>query len=419
MKRTISITALLMAALLMGGCASAVPSAARPANEVAYPAAVPYDDYDGRRAVREQNPVSEATLARVNGFAYRSAEVLLSGTSGNANYSPLSLYYALALLCEGATGETRAQLAAALTGSADAMPGEELGNLMRRLYTDDGIGRLRIANSLWMRAGLPFGEAFCNTAAEDYYAALFTLDFDDAAAGRAIAAWVAEQTGGMVEPEIELSPGQILLLANTVLFEDEWFDVFDEAKTADGVFHAVGGDVNVPFLHALRNGGFVDGEGFTRASLSLKSAGSMTFVLPDEGTDVTALIRTQGLAALLETGEEAVAEIEWSLPKFAFDSEFDLVPMLQSLGVTRAFQPDAALDGIHPDAYLSAATQQTHIAIDEKGVEAAAFTRLDVSGAADMEPQRVDFKLDRPFLFAITTAQGALLFVGVVANPAA
>lgn len=419
MKRTISITALLMAALLLGGCASAVPSAARPANEVAYPAAVPYDDYDGRRAVREQNPVSEATLARVNGFAYRSAEVLLSGTSGNANYSPLSLYYALALLCEGATGETRAQLAAALTGSADAMPGEELGNLMRRLYTDDGIGRLRIANSLWMRAGLPFGEAFCNTAAEDYYAALFTLDFDDAAAGRAIAAWVAEQTGGMVEPEIELSPGQILLLANTVLFEDEWFDVFDEAKTADGVFHAVGGDVNVPFLHALRNGGFVDGEGFTRASLSLKSAGSMTFVLPDEGTDVTALIRTQGLAALLETGEEAVAEIEWSLPKFAFDSEFDLVPMLQSLGVTRAFQPDAALDGIHPDAYLSAATQQTHIAIDEKGVEAAAFTRLDVSGAADMEPQRVDFKLDRPFLFAITTAQGALLFVGVVANPAA
>lgn len=419
MKRTISITALLMAALLMGGCASAVPSAARPANEVAYPAAVPYDDYDGRRAVREQNPVSEATLARVNGFACRSAEVLLSGTSGNANYSPLSLYYALALLCEGATGETRAQLAAALTGSADALPGEELGNLMRRLYTDDGIGRLRIANSLWMREGIPFGEAFCNTAAEDYYAALFTLDFDDAAAGRAIAAWVAEQTGGMIEPEIELSPGQILLLANTVLFEDEWFDVFDEAKTADGVFHAVGGDVNVPFLHALRNGGFVDGDGFTRASLPLKSAGSMTFVLPDEGTDVTALIRTQGLAALLETGEEAVAEIEWSLPKFAFDSEFDLVPMLQSLGVTRAFQPDAALDGIHPDAYLSAATQQTHIAIDEKGVEAAAFTRLDVSGAADMEPQRVDFKLDRPFLFAITTAQGALLFVGVVANPAA
>lgn len=419
MKRTISITALLMAALLMGGCASAVPSAARPANEVAYPAAVSYDDYDGRRAVREQNPVSEATLARVNGFACRSADVLLSGASGNANYSPLSLYYALALLCEGATGETRAQLAAALTGSADATPGEELGNLMRRLYTDDGIGRLRIANSLWMRAGVPFGEAFCNTAAEDYYAALFTLDFDDASAGQAIAAWVAEQTGGMIEPEIELPPGQILLLANTVLFEDEWLDAFSEERTADGAFHAAGGDVNVSFLHALRDGGFADGDGFTRASLPLKSAGSMTFILPDEGTNVAALLEAQGLAALLDAGEETVAEIEWSLPKFAFDCEYDLVPMLQSLGVTHAFGTDAALDGIHPDAYLSAARQQTHIAIDEKGVEAAAFTRLDVSGAADMEPQRVDFTLDRPFLFAITTAQGALLFVGVVANPAA
>lgn len=424
MKRPVKPAFLLWAALcaalaLFAGCVPAASRAARPANEVAYPVAVSYDDYEGQRAVREQNPVSDAIIARVNGFAYRSADALLPDAQGNANYSPLSLYYALALLCEGAEGETRAELAEALTGVPDGTPGEELGNLMRRLYTDDGIGRLEIANALWMREGIPFGAAFCETAAKEYYAALFTLDFDDAAAGRAIAAWVAEQTGGMVEPEVTLSPGQILLLANTVLFEDEWFDVFSEEKTADGTFHAPGGDVTVPFLHALRTGGFARGEGFARASLPLKSAGSMTFVLPDEGTDVAALLEGQGLAGLLETGEEAVAEIEWSLPKFSFDCEYDLAPMLRALGVTRAFQPDAALDGIHPDAYLSAATQQTHIAIDEKGVAAAAFTRLDVAGAADVEPQRVSFTLDRPFLFAITTAQGALLFVGVVASPAA
>ena len=112
--------------------------AARPANEVAYPIAVSYDDYEGQRAVREQNPVSDATIARVNGFAYRSADALLPDAQGNANYSPLSLYYALALLCEGAEGETRAELAEALTGAPDGTPGEELGNLMRRLYTDDG-----------------------------------------------------------------------------------------------------------------------------------------------------------------------------------------------------------------------------------------------------------------------------------------
>ena len=134
--------------------------AARPANEVAYPIAVSYDDYEGQRAVREQNPVSDATIARVNGFAYRSADALLPDAQGNANYSPLSLYYALALLCEGAEGETRAELAEALTGAPDGTPGEELGNLMRRLYTDDGIGRLEIANALWMREGMPFGTAF-------------------------------------------------------------------------------------------------------------------------------------------------------------------------------------------------------------------------------------------------------------------
>ncbi|MDD6888043.1 MAG: serpin family protein, partial [bacterium] len=60
-----------------------------------------------------------------------------------------------------------------------------------------------------------------------------------------------------------------------------------------------------------------------------------------------------------------------------------------------------------------------HIGIDEKGVEAAAFTRIDVSGAANVEPPHVEMTLDRPFLYAVTAANGALLFIGVVGNPAA
>lgn len=416
--------ALCMAALCLSclfGCGTA-PASGVPAeaNKVTFPEKIAFEDYDARWAVREENPVSDGTIARVNGFAYRSADVLLSGASGNANYSPLSLYYALALLSEGAADATLAELSAALCGGdAGEAPGAELGNLMRRLYTDNEVAKLKIANSVWLREGVSFGEAFCRTAAEDYYAALFTADFGDGATGKAIGKWISDQTGGLLAPEVELSPEQIMVLLNTVYFQDQWMDEFDEAGTAEGTFHAPEGDTTARFMHALRRGDLVRGEGFTRASLPLKNAGSMTFLLPDADTDVAALLGQHGLQALLETGEATLCDIEWALPKFSFDSAFDLVPMLKALGVTSAFREDAALDGITADAYVSAVKQETHIGIDEKGVEAAAFTRIDVAGAGMVEPPRVAFTLERPFLFAVTAAGGALLFVGIVSNPAA
>ena len=83
------------------------------------------------------------------------------------------------------------------------------------------------------------------------------------------------------------------------------------------------------------------------------------------------------------------------------------------------------LDGIKSDfTPLTAAndslalTQAKHAArvkIDEDGCEAAAYTILSVCETAAMPPEEiVEFKLDEPFLFAITGAVGLPLFAGIV-----
>lgn len=401
---------------LLGGTSGCAAAGAVPANDVAYPETAAFDDYEKQWAIRESNPVSEETIARVNGFACRTGNVLLSGVPDNANYAPLSLYYALSLLSEGASGETREQLYTALGGE---QPGQELDNLMRRLYTDNEVGALRMANAVWMQEGLSFEQAFCDTAAERYFAALFYADFSNPNTGKAIGDWIARKTGGQLAPEMTTAPEQIMMILNTVSFRDEWMDAFQNEQTANGVFHAESGDLTAAFMHAARTGGAVRGNGFVRAALPLKNAGRMLFVLPDADVGLRELLGSAGLETLLCGGEEVYSIINWSVPKFRFDSSFDLAPMLKALGVTAAFRPDAAFDGIHADAFVSAVRQETHIGVDEKGVEAAAFTRIDVAGAADVEPPRVDMALDRPFLYAVTAANGALLFIGVVANPMA
>ena len=120
---------------------------------------------------------------------------------------------------------------------------------------------------------------------------------------------------------------------------------------------------------------------------------------------------------LFEDGESYSGEVVWKIPKFKFDTECELVGTLKTLGIENAFGPDADFSGITDDpASISVIIQQTHIGIDENGVEASAFTQISLFGVARPNG-RAEMILNRPFIFAITSANGTLLFIGTCSNP--
>ena len=91
--------------------------------------------------------------------------------------------------------------------------------------------------------------------------------------------------------------------------------------------------------------------------------------------------------------------------------------MLKELGVKLAFESNADFTGITDQmAYISNIQQETHISIDEEGVEASAFTQIDYTGSA-MPEGRADMILNRPFIYGITASNGSLLFIGICMNP--
>ena len=95
---------------------------------------------------------------------------------------------------------------------------------------------------------------------------------------------------------------------------------------------------------------------------------------------------------------------------------------LRALGVTDVF--DAGKADFSPltdkaDAiFLSHAKHSARVTIDEEGVVAAAYTVMVACGAALPPDERVEFTLDRPFLFAVTGESGEILFAGIVNTPA-
>jgi serine protease inhibitor len=398
-------------------------ASAGPILAVNYPGAYGYDDYDTRRAVYEANPVEESFLQVVNQFAYKTGSAMLSQGEGNANYSPLSLYYALAMAASGAQGATADELLALLDVSDQATLAGQSGNLYRRLYTDNAIGKLKIANSLWMDKGVSWKEDFVERAAQDFYAASFSEDFSDSrAAAEHMAQWISENTDGLLKPDIQIGQQQILSIINTIYFNDQWTDRFDSSATQEDIFHGVNEEtIRCPFMNrAASFGSFSRGEDFTRAQLSLKNGGSMIFVLPEEGVSARSFLQTpEKLREAFEGGTPGSGQVTWKIPKFSFGSDFDVKKALETLGIKDAFEETANFQGITDEqAYISTIRQQTHIAIDEKGVEAAAYTEIGFAGTG-MPEDSAEMILNRPFLFGITAQDGTLLFIGICENPVA
>lgn len=386
-----------------------------------YPESIAFDDYDAKREVLDNNPSDETFLESVNSFSYRTASLVMNGNKENVNFSPLSLYYALAVAASGAEGETAGELLSLLGVEDKEHLSSACGNLYRRLYTDNKIGKLKIANSLWINDSFVCKTDFAENAARNFYASSFIADFADSGTAKEMSRWISENTGGVLAPKIDLNKSQIFSIINTVYFKDEWTSRFDTSATETGDFYTSGGRaVKCSFMNSdFASAGFVKGEGFTRSSLGLKNGGEMVFILPDKGISARELVSSpEKLETAFRGGESSWGRVVWQIPKFDFGTSLELTDTLKACGISSAFGESADFGGITDGSlFISRVSQDTHISIDENGVEAAAFTKIDYD-TGTVPSDEAYMILDRPFIYGIISRDGVLLFAGICDNPA-
>ena len=110
-----------------------------------------------------------------------------------------------------------------------------------------------------------------------------------------------------------------------------------------------------------------------------------------------------------------------SLPKFTFESQFNLSDTLKSMGMADAFEADIAdFSGMtgKKDLFISDVIHKAFVAVDEEGTEAAAATAVIMETTSAIMYD-VTLTIDRPFIFIIRDKpSGQILFIGRVLNPA-
>ena len=120
-------------------------------------------------------------------------------------------------------------------------------------------------------------------------------------------------------------------------------------------------------------------------------------------------------------GGLAERQVALTMPRFEFESGFDLGIPLAAMGMPLAFTLQADFSGITPRErlFISDVIHRATISVGEVGTEAAAAT-AGVMPPSEPPTDVVTVAVDRPFVFLIRDVPtGTLLFLGRVVDPRA
>ncbi len=222
-----------------------------------------------------------------------------------------------------------------------------------------------------------------------------------------------------------IPPGAIdeltrLVLANAIYFNAKWKYPFQEDLTQYGPFHLLdGSQVTVPFMSQAEMFRYGEGEDYQAIALAyVRERMAMLILLPKNGQFEAF---EEGLTA--ERVDEIfqslkMSRVAVSMPKFEYESKFELSKVLAEMGMPSAFANAdfSGMDGTR-NLFISKVLHKAFVSVDEAGTEAAAATAVVIREMAAIEPS-VEMSIDHPFIFMIRDLEtGTILFVGKLIDP--
>ncbi|MFC7406116.1 serpin family protein [Georgenia alba] len=387
------------------------------------------------RSDAEHRPVPVGDAAAlpdaVDATSRLGTALLASGdASANVVLSPASIAVALAMLAEGAGGETAAALDDALGASGQARSdaynalqaavGEHDGD--PAVVQEDELPErpvLHLANGIVIDEGREVEQDYLDAIARSFDAGMQRAELSDGSGKAVLDEWVNEHTGGLVpQSAVEPSEDHVLVLQNAVTLAARWASTFAPDDTRDEPFTTgTGEQVDVPTMHQTLDAAYTEAGDLQAVRLPYTEGFAMDVVLPPRGT-APAEVGAQEWSALdAELSAGTGTQVELSLPRVDVRSGTDLTEPLAANGLASLFE-GAELSGIAEELALSQVAHQATLAVDEDGTVAAAVTEAVGVTSAPAPTESVEMVVDRPFALRIVHLDtGWPLFLGAINDP--
>jgi len=366
----------------------------------------------------------------LNNFTY-DVYKQLKPDNENLFFSPLSIDLALLMAYEGAKADTRTEFEKVLHLN---MPDQNYNDVYFDFITNltrfiDKSNQLSISHALWIRDGFKIVHNYQDIIQNKYAADVLSIDFSDRDnSSLKINNWVSERTENLIKEII--TPGDInnltnLIISDVVCFIGNWENKFDKSNTKQDNFYSIERNiVSSAFMNKTEYLDYYENIDFQFISKPyIGHDKTFCVILPIHKYGINR-IEDKFDKSLLDTIFQNITkvEVQLSLPKFKFETGYNLSKPLIKLGMQSTFGQNADFSGITRDTalILSMVSHRAYIKVDEEKTEAAAASTA-VSPTSSVERNEFVpriFKADHPFIFMVLDNKTkAIIFMGRFVKP--
>ncbi len=442
MKKIIALLLVLVMCSSLSACQTLIEWVGVPNSyvlaEAAEPLSVEYQDYynnDGYRAF----------LAKIQDFSARLTDKVCAeyGKSENIVISPLSIYMALSLACECASGETRQEILDAVGVSY-----EEVNKYTKMLYgfanveykqsnamgLKATVALQQLNNSIWLDKDIEFKQDGVNKLASEYNTDVYQTSFKTNEAKRLIKQYIESKSHGLLDGDVDLSPETYFVLMNTYYLKEIWNDYGDELPFTKDKYYFQNSDGSTTHTKLLQ-GYYAAGREYNGENHSVFYTGTdhglkLYFFLPYDEWSVESIFTAENISTVLALKDWGYEDHENKqrhytralFPEFTADFSGDIESILsEDFGIEALFDFERCdmSNVTNEPVYCNGVIHKATLDVNKDGIEGAAVTYIPMAGAAgpdEYEEIYHEFYITGAFGFVLTDSYGTVVFSGIINN---
>lgn len=405
-------------------------------NEEIEATTAPYKTRRMAKVDETTNAAMEEVTESNQQFGFNVFEQLTQAESGNIVFSPFALSTALAMSYAGAREDTETQMLQSLQFHQSSKNlHKNYENLLEELVLDgmalnnENTGtELVIGNAMWLDDKFELNDPYSDIAKKNYRGSLRNVKFKDKdVLLEELNNWMKVKTAYNILDEVpaDFKPDEsAILLTNTLHLKTKWDSPFDGSVTQAADFKLTEEkSLRVNMMHTEGTFGYFENSMVKTIAIPCNDDYTMLVLIPKAYFQLKAVQKTLmrgGYTHWLTAMENQTVRL--SIPRFSFNTQVDMIPSLQKIGMTKPFDKKADFSGMFNkrNAPIGNVFHPIHIHINESGISTEENSSTSTTGnwtESDEESQYI-FEANRPFMFLIIdNHRKHLMMMGRVTQP--
>lgn len=330
----------------------------------------------------------------------------------NYVFSPLSVTLLLSLIAYGLEGKSLEELINSF-GISNEKRNEKFNELIGLYNELNSLEVFKIVNIVM--SSQKFSKEYIeNISNYSIYENIDMTDVDKLL--EKINSYVKSNTNGLIENIIKKNElnNCISVFINTIYFKDKWKIEFDPKNTKEYDFFSFSNIKKLQFMHNYSKiFSYFETDNYQHLELDYVTENlHFGIVLPKKESDLVILSQKEIEENIYKFQSQ---EIDIMLPKFIQESEFDMIPILKTLGVNKLFTHAETIMFENPiSVFISIIKHKLKFIINESGTEASSSTVavMRFTSMYRKNQKIIEFKANHPFSYYLRF-KNTIIFDGV------